>query len=359
LIDLKATIRKMRVRNVTLQYTHHIDAESEHSAKWRFLKDKYDSATDTTEKIIISLWNAILFQERKVFTITREKTRELLANDLNWPDRVGFANRKWEFMLLVAVESGLIQIVQVGDKTRPSIYEVTDPQTLSFLPDADREQQLEEAMEFVGLEDETDSEKELQNTKNGPGREKERGLRGLSISEPNNNDELVTPIDRGPTTGDVEGRSKKVEGRSKIERCEPDSNSEPQIDVEIFSAMVRTDVESAITSDKKTYPKRLVPLIRSMVAAYGDQVSMGSIREGINRSLSPEARKRAYEIAQEAYGAAIDAWRTRDLTRPNPVRSLSAEERSAQIEAEYSKRFVDITEEILAQIAAEKENRGA
>lgn len=357
MIDLKATIATLKVQNVTLRYTRHIDADAANLPKWRFLKAMYAQAgEDTTEKVLISLWNAIMNQERLIFVITRENTRKLVANDKNWSTTIGFKNVNWNFILSVGFKSGLFRVVKAGQGRRPSIYELMDPESRSFFSDQDREAQLRQAEEFVNSLDTQDPEEELPEAVEStePDREPQRepiggNRNGNRIQAQSGNRIPAQNGNRnGNHNGDVEGRRKKVEGSAPTPA---DDLSE-----ETVESMVRSEIREAIVRNKTTYARPLKDAIESLVLTYGDRVSMMDIRRAIDTALSEKSRRKAYEIASEAYEPAIDSWRVRDIPLPTQAQKphrMSAEEKDEIIAAEFGKRFRDITAELLAQVEGE------
>lgn len=345
MIDLQATINRLKVQNVTLRFARFIDEDTAQIPKWRFLKAQYDRAEDTAARVIVSIWNAILNQERIVFCITRDWTRELIQRDENLPKPRGFDNNKWDFILLLGIEAGLFKVVEEGDRRRPTIYELTDLDTLKYLGDAvNREAQLKDAYDFVEFIDSKKSQRRADNNA-------DEGLQ-TTVPAQNADDSRACFADHNADNNpDVEVRSKKEE----VSKSKTDPVSEN--DDEKLSAMVRSSVEESIRQNKGMYPRHMVPTIEALVGRYGKGISFRDICQGVDRALAQKSRKRAYEIAKETFDAALDRWLTKDMALPDaPKRPkmISAQERSDQIEAEYSKRFRDITDELLAQVAQEE-----
>ncbi len=132
---------------VTLKHTHKITKDDLDLPEWWILDEHYDHATNTYDRLLVSIYNSILTQRRLVFCLTRDATQELLKNDKNWSEETGFSPNMWKQYLAHIQKCGLKE-VRKGTGKMPSIFEITDPDVLSLLK-ADRDAQLAQCIEFA------------------------------------------------------------------------------------------------------------------------------------------------------------------------------------------------------------------
>ncbi len=121
---------------------------------YRWLYDKYQESNkrklNVVSKSIVSVLNAIIFQQRLVFGMTRDLLRELLSNDENWQKRIGLKHENYKKIIGRLVKSGLIEEVKYDkdEEKKVKLYRVIHPEILKALT-GDFESQLSESLKFV------------------------------------------------------------------------------------------------------------------------------------------------------------------------------------------------------------------
>lgn len=131
--DINGAVKKLSEEKCTLKHTCIIGDAEMTDVAWVALKSKYDSVTDPCGQVVVSLLNAILFQKRAVFALTRKVARELVEGDKNWPEKVGFGNANWKRVLKIAHTSGTFKAISEGGPGRAAIYEVTSQGILDYI----------------------------------------------------------------------------------------------------------------------------------------------------------------------------------------------------------------------------------
>lgn len=121
---------------------------------WAKLKQEYVKYKDGTwdEKAQISLINAILYQQRAAFILTRKNFREILQNDKNWSKPMGLKNDKWSDFIYDSSELiHEVKKVQNG-KAKVAIFCVKNPDLLATLC-IDVKIQIDEVEKFIESND--------------------------------------------------------------------------------------------------------------------------------------------------------------------------------------------------------------
>jgi len=138
-----------------LQQTHHIsEKDAKNKYKWDDLlswykdieSDKYSTKED---KIIQSILNSIVFQDRTVFAMQRDATRILLKEDKNWKTPIGFKNDKYGKIIALLIKNGIIEIIKSGNTKRLHIFKVVNSQLLKMLTPDMEKKQTEELCMFI------------------------------------------------------------------------------------------------------------------------------------------------------------------------------------------------------------------
>ena len=137
-------------------------------SKWKTLKEWYISQeskkeTQWIDKAGTSVINAIIYQERKAFCITKDKLKKLLKNDSNWKIGISLSNNKIKdkntekedtyyrtLLAYLTKEWKIIELVQEGGRGIPSVYKVIDQDILKTLENTTMADQLKECIDFAG-----------------------------------------------------------------------------------------------------------------------------------------------------------------------------------------------------------------
>ncbi|MGE0764416.1 MAG: hypothetical protein AB7N80_14160 [Bdellovibrionales bacterium] len=119
--------------------------------RWEVLREEYEAAVSSEAKILTSILNAIVTQERVFYCITRNTVRDLVANDPNWKDRKpGFRQERWKSILRLLISSGLGTPTYPGTGRRPTVYRLGDDWVnLLGFSDSKTDQETE-VLDFVG-----------------------------------------------------------------------------------------------------------------------------------------------------------------------------------------------------------------
>jgi len=117
--------------------------------EYEFLKTQYDTVRLPVGRAITSIINSILYQRRIVFCMTRRLTEEMVRSDGNHEDSIAFRHECWPAVIGKLCGNKFIREVRKGLDGMLSIWEVVDPELLSFLQDKSRDEQLQETIQFV------------------------------------------------------------------------------------------------------------------------------------------------------------------------------------------------------------------
>jgi hypothetical protein len=151
LLDLNANIENARRNLICLQYTRTITKEDLHLPEWIEFKAGYDKFQDanTAVQAHISALNAIIYQRRMVFCVTRKGLQELRRSDKNWEKRTAFRHEQYREVLRLLFE--YVELVKVPKKLNPRsllVLRVTKKSILDYLA-SDHAKQLEETLAFI------------------------------------------------------------------------------------------------------------------------------------------------------------------------------------------------------------------
>lgn len=147
---------------VTLSTTRSITEEDRRvHAKWQILDEWYkaveqDPNQEWVDKAVMSVINAIVYQERVYFCLERENVRELLSKDKNWIEPIGLSNSKYETLIAELVDRKFIELYD--DSKRPSIYKVCEKSLLEMVKLESEDEQLAQVLEFVSKNDKNSSD---------------------------------------------------------------------------------------------------------------------------------------------------------------------------------------------------------
>ena len=142
---------------VTLQKNYTIGQDDiEANPKWAYLKEAYSEVenarnVDWMHWLLPPLFNAILYQERIYFVLSRKTFRsEVRDADKNWTNDYkgpGFSNTKWPLFTKYLQEEGILELYNKGSNNT-DIYKVVNEELLSFLK-IDEAKQLQESIEYA------------------------------------------------------------------------------------------------------------------------------------------------------------------------------------------------------------------
>lgn len=145
-----AKLDELKENLVILKYTRKINDSDLLLPEWFTLAADYKAAEDeqTIIKALISLRNAIIFQRRVVFCLSRDCTRELINQDKNWKQSPGLKNENYKLIISMAIQLNMIKEVQKGRSKQLSVYEVIDNELLQILK-INVDAQTQEVFDFV------------------------------------------------------------------------------------------------------------------------------------------------------------------------------------------------------------------
>ena len=133
--------------------------DMEYVPKWAVIKSWYedlesDPNRDSIHMILQSMVNALLYQERIYFAITRSNVVELFKNDKNWKDKKrGMKNASYKDLLAEMVESGMFEEHPENDRfyaqRKPRIFKLVDETILSLMKPVSEAEQLKQVFDFV------------------------------------------------------------------------------------------------------------------------------------------------------------------------------------------------------------------
>lgn len=134
------------------------DTDREYHKEWNWLGSQYVSVENIGESIhkaCLSVINAILYQRRIVFCLTRDGMRSLVKNDKNFLSDVGWSDSYYPKVIGFLKRSGIIeQIKYEGFNSRkPPMYEVKTDDLLCFFKAVDRNEQYNQSFDFVNYGD--------------------------------------------------------------------------------------------------------------------------------------------------------------------------------------------------------------
>ncbi len=135
------------------------DDDMEYVEKWKTIKQWYeaienDPNAESIHKILQSMVNAIIYQERIYFAITRDSVVELFKNDKNWKGKkTGMRNASYKDLLEEMVDSGMFEAHAENDRfyaqKKPRIFKLIDQNVLSLMKPVSEDIQLKQVFDFV------------------------------------------------------------------------------------------------------------------------------------------------------------------------------------------------------------------
>lgn len=140
---------QLREELVILQETRLITEQDLKIPEWYELHQEYQTAKSDVVKITISVKNAILFQKRLYFCLTRKSIRKLIENDQNWDTKPKFTDSNYKAILkFLCDDFKIMSLFQENDYMRPSIYKTEDMSLINTLV-INPEKQLKQTQDFV------------------------------------------------------------------------------------------------------------------------------------------------------------------------------------------------------------------
>ena len=119
---------------------------------WGVMSGEYEGAQELqwSTKAIVSLLNALVYQRRTVFILTRAGLRDLLRSDKNWKESIGLKNGYYPKFLKSI--SGFIEVVGKAPTTSGRmvyIYKVKSPDVRALITGAGDAEQLKQCFQFL------------------------------------------------------------------------------------------------------------------------------------------------------------------------------------------------------------------
>ena len=135
------------------------DEDMELFPKWEVIKSWYEAIEsdpnhESLHMILQSMINAVLYQERIYFAVTRANVVELFKNDKNWKgNKPGLRNSSYKDLLSEMVESGIFEAHPENDRfyaqKKPRIFKLIDESILSLMKPVSEDIQLKQVFDFV------------------------------------------------------------------------------------------------------------------------------------------------------------------------------------------------------------------
>lgn len=97
-------------------------SEDMKSPGWNYLLEEYQTAREPLARVLVTILNAIVTQQRVYFAITRDMVRQMVQADQNWSERPGFGNDQWRIILRLLADTQIANVVHKGKGARPSVY---------------------------------------------------------------------------------------------------------------------------------------------------------------------------------------------------------------------------------------------
>jgi hypothetical protein len=130
-------------------------------AKWAIVKKWYDDTknhpdVEWVDKAMTTILNSIVYQNRAVFAVTLEKTRELLRGDKNWwvdgekGSGIGLKDTNYSLLFNKLVEAGVIEQVREQKHREPRVFRVCEGDFKDMLEiNISAEEQEREVLDFI------------------------------------------------------------------------------------------------------------------------------------------------------------------------------------------------------------------
>ncbi len=121
---LDHAVKTLQQSTPILMYTTPID-DSTTNAAWKYLIQEYQTVQQPLSRVLVSILNAIVTQQRTHYAITRSMTRQVVQSDPNWKNnQPGFSNEEWPTILKLLSITRIAVLVHKGEGRRPSVYSV-------------------------------------------------------------------------------------------------------------------------------------------------------------------------------------------------------------------------------------------
>lgn len=130
-------------------------------AKWAIVKKWYDDTrnhpdVEWVDKAMTTVLNSIIHQNRVVFAVTLDKTRELLRNDKNWwvnnreGTGIGLKDTNYSLLFNKLIEAGVIEQVREQKHKEPRVFRVCNSDFIDMLEiNISAEDQEREVLDFI------------------------------------------------------------------------------------------------------------------------------------------------------------------------------------------------------------------
>jgi len=164
----------------------------ETSQKWNTLKEWYsaiekDPNHEWIHKALQSMINAVIYQERIYFAVTREKLTELFQRDSNWTKAISLSPKNYSYLISEMVSSGLFEAHPENDRLKsqrkPMIFKVSEKMVLDLMKPASAEEQEIQVLDFVENYDENEEGNNLGNNLGNTESKKDRKIESKIVSE--------------------------------------------------------------------------------------------------------------------------------------------------------------------------------
>lgn len=140
---------------IHLSQTTVITAEQIKDPVWAELLDDYRNTTGAEKQCAVSIFNAALTHQRRVFVLTRDGVERLVRTDPNWGANAPvFNSKKWSSYLLFMYERGILKKIY---EKRVSVFELVFGPLLGAIPDS--EEHRRQAVDFANNDVKTQTAK--------------------------------------------------------------------------------------------------------------------------------------------------------------------------------------------------------
>ena len=151
-------IEDLTKKDVYLQHVKQSFSESDlKMPHYNYMHKLYDKELDLPEdqnlkltRVINSIIAAAINQRRKFFSSSRRGINDIIKSDVNWNNRVVLHPRDYKKLIKLLhtdPEACGLRIVKHGDRGSATVFEVIDPDALSYIQ-VDVEKQKEESLQF-------------------------------------------------------------------------------------------------------------------------------------------------------------------------------------------------------------------
>lgn len=137
-------------------------------SKWKFMDEMYKTIESNPRsswlpKAMHSILNSIVYSQRFVFAITKERTSNLLRNDKNWEKPISLSNKKYTkstdgqpnnetyygILLWSLCDRNIIELIEEPKKNKPGIYRLKDENVRKMIEVKNEEEQMQEVFNFI------------------------------------------------------------------------------------------------------------------------------------------------------------------------------------------------------------------